>query len=233
MRRCFILAVCFDDLVRYIDSNNPISNFNIFNELPDRCPMCSYAISPEYFLIYLKDRWTTDVLCGCPRNECGALFFAEYIDQGGKAYLAGCYPRTKVTKDLPQEVTDLSPDFVAIYNQAHHAEQEKLDLICGVAYRKALEYLIKDYVFRMYPEDESKIKSMPLQQCVRTFITEPSIKLMAERATWLGNDETHYIRKWEDKDLQDLKNLIDLTIYFISMSLKALRYQAEMVTGRK
>lgn len=52
---------------------------------------------------------------------------------------------------------------------------------------------------------------------------------MAERATWLGNDETHYVRKWENKDLKDLKNLIDLTVYFISMSLKALKYQEEMV----
>ncbi|MDM5198975.1 hypothetical protein QUF79_13185 [Fictibacillus enclensis] len=70
---------------------------------------------------------------------------------------------------------------------------------------------------------------MPLQQCIQKFITEPSIKLMAERATWLGNDETHYVRKWDDKDLKDLKNLIELTVYFISMSLKALRYQEEMV----
>lgn len=67
------------------------------------------------------------------------------------------------------------------------------------------------------------------KQCVQKFITEPSIKLMAERATWLGNDGAHYVRKWEDKDLQDLKNLIDLTVYFISRSLKALRYQEEMV----
>jgi hypothetical protein len=223
------LARDFDDLIKYIDFNNPTTNVDYLGELPDRCPICSYSISPEYILIYFKDRWTTDLLCGCPRNECGALFFAEYLESGGQFHLRGCYPYSKVNKEFPQEVADLSPNFVAIFNQAHHAEQEKLDLICGVAYRKALEYLIKDYVLRMYPEEDSKIKSMPLQQCIQKFITEPSIKLMAERATWLGNDETHYVRKWEDKDLQDLKNLIDLTVYFISMSLKALKYKEEMV----
>ncbi|MBP2259149.1 hypothetical protein [Virgibacillus alimentarius] len=51
---------------------------------------------------------------------------------------------------------------------------------------------------------------------------------MAERATWLGNDETHYVRQWENKDLQDLKNLIDLTVYFISKNLKAKKYKEEM-----
>ena len=25
-----------------------------------------------------------------------------------------------------------------------------------------------------------------------------------ERANWLGTDETHYLRKWPDKDLKDL-----------------------------
>jgi hypothetical protein len=51
---------------------------------------------------------------------------------------------------------------------------------------------------------------------------------MVERAIWLVKDETHYVRKWESKDLRDLKNLIDLTVYFISLSLKALRYMKEM-----
>ncbi|WP_282035199.1 hypothetical protein [Metabacillus indicus] len=212
----------------HIFSDEESINFNLFNELPDTCPVCSFSISPTYILTYLKNDFTRELLCGCPRNECRALFFAVYQGDNYASYLVNCYPYSKVNKEFPQEVADLSPSFVAIFNQAHHAEQEKLDLICGVAYRKALEYLIKDYVLKMYPEDDSKIKSMVLQQCIQKFITEPSIKLMAERATWLGNDETHYVRKWKDKDLQDLKNLIDLTVYFISMSLKALRYQEEM-----
>jgi hypothetical protein len=33
----------------------------------------------------------------------------------------------------------------------------------------------------------------------------------------LGNDETHYVRKWADKDLNDLKNLISLTRHWIEM----------------
>jgi hypothetical protein len=226
------LAVDFKENIHFINSDKSLDDHNYLNQLPDTCPICSFSISPTFILVYDKDRWTTELLCGCPRNECASLFFAVYTEDTyshNRFSFRKCYPLTKLKKDFPQEVADLSPNFVAIFNQAHHAEQEGLDLICGVAYRKALEYLIKDYVLKVYPEDDSKIKSMPLQQCVQKFISEPSIKLMAERATWLGNDETHYIRIWEDKDLQDLKNLIDLTVFFISMSLKALRYQEEMV----
>jgi hypothetical protein len=34
---------------------------------------------------------------------------------------------------------------------------------------------------------------------------------------WLGNDETHYLRKWETKELTDLKKLIQLTVHWIQM----------------
>ncbi len=50
------------------------------------------------------------------------------------------------------------------------------------------------------------------------FECEPSLlREIAKRAAWLGNDETHYVRKWEGKDLEDLKRLISLTIHWIEM----------------
>ncbi|MGG0250737.1 hypothetical protein ABEY24_20685 [Peribacillus frigoritolerans] len=223
------MAIDFDQKIIYITPNNTINNFHYLYPLPDKCPICSFSISPEYFLIYLKTS-INEVLCGCPRNECGSLFFAKYkVDYDyNETEFKGYFPLSKAKKEFPEEVVDLSSNFESIYNQAHHAEQEGLDLICGVAYRKALEYLIKDYILKINNEDENRVKRMPLQQCIQQFITEPTIRQMAERATWLGNDETHYVRKWEDKDVQDLKNLIDLTVYFISMNIKASRYLSEM-----
>jgi hypothetical protein len=223
------LAINYFEKIHYIDNDNPISNHSYLSYLPDKCPVCNYAVSPEYILIYDKDRFTTELLCGCPRYECGALFFAEYIESGNRCDLIGCYPYSKSKKEFPDEIAQISNDFVTIYNQSQHAEQEKLDMICGVGYRKALEFLIKGFVIETYPEKTDKIQTMPLQQCISKFIEQTDIKEMAERAVWLGNDETHYIRKWEDKDIQDLKNLIDLTVYYLSMTLKAKKYRGEMV----
>jgi len=53
-------------------------------------------------------------------------------------------------------------------------------------------------------------------------------KSVAERATWLGNDETHYYRKWENKDISDLKALLRLTINAIENQLLAESYENEM-----
>jgi hypothetical protein len=226
------MAVDFSKRIIFDLSN--IHNFlQELRPLPDKCPICKFSVSPEFILIHNKLD-SVEVLCGCPRNECGSLFFAVY--QGEDIFtpikdyvLSHYYPYSRENKEFSKEVMELSPDFVAIFNQAHHAEQEGLDLICGVGYRKALEYLIKEFVIYFNLDETEKIKRMPLQQCIQQYINQPDIKEMAERAVWLGNDETHYVRKWEDKDIQDLKNLIDLTVYFISMTLKAEKYREEMV----
>ena len=46
-------------------------------------------------------------------------------------------------------------------------------------------------------------------------VADERIKTVAKRAVWLGNDETHYVRKWNNKDVSNLKQLIDLTVRWI------------------
>ena len=60
---------------------------------------------------------------------------------------------------------------------------------------------------------------MALSNCIKEYVDDPRIKSLAEKAVWLGNDETHYIRKHEDKDITDMKRFIDAMVYFISMVL--------------
>lgn len=107
-------------------------------------------------------------------------------------------------------------------------------MICGVGYRKALEYLVKDYIISEHPTEADAVKGIhSITRCINEYINDSDIKEMAERAIWLGTDETHYVKRWENKDIQDLKNLIGLTVLFISMKVKAKRYKGEVVTGKK
>ena len=127
-------------------------------------------------------------------------------------------------------IQDLSPNFSAIYNQEFIAEQYGLKEICGVGYRKAIEFLVKDYTIKFNLESENKITepTYALGKCIKEFTPDPRIKDMVERAVWLGNDETHYTRKWTDKDLNDLKILIDLTLHWIQMELLSNEYKSQM-----
>lgn len=52
------------------------------------------------------------------------------------------YPfSTKVT-EFSSEINHLSSDFIKIYNQSELAENQRLNTICGMGYRKSLEFLI-------------------------------------------------------------------------------------------
>lgn len=231
------MAVHFDHKVYYFeDEEDFINNYRQFSSHPDKCPICKFGINPEYILVYFKKEIYAEILCGCPREDCGALFFVEYIDKINNPFeqtttyeINKYYPSTKTVISFSDEIEMLFPNFVLIYQQAYHAEQEGLDLICGVGYRKALEYLIKEYAIDLHSEeDKLKIERMPLQQCITKYISHPTIKDMAKRAVWLGNDETHLVREWENQDIQDLKKLINLTVHFISMELLAVKYENEM-----
>ncbi len=74
---------------------------------------------------------------------------------------------------------------------------------------------------------------MQLAACIAKYVTNDRIKATAARAAWLGNDESHYVRKWEDKDLEDLKKLIQLTVHWIEMEELTDIAIREMPEGKK
>ena len=59
-----------------------------------------------------------------------------------------------------------------------------------------------------------------MANCIAEDVSNEKIKAVAQRAVWLGNDETHYIRKWTNKDVSHLKGLIELTVRWIESELE-------------
>lgn len=52
-------------------------------------------------------------------------------------------------------------------------------------------------------------------------------------AAWLSDGESHYYRKWGDKDLNDLKVIIDLTINWIESESLAKKIIEEIPKPKK
>jgi hypothetical protein len=140
---------------------------------------------------------------------------------------------------VPTELTEMtfnetiekvSPDFCSIYRQADKAEKLQLDLVAGPGYRKALEFLIKDYLLATYPDADVQglIRILQLGPCIENYVKNDKLKQTAKRAAWLGNDETHFVRKWEDKDITDLKDFINLAVHWIEDEAIYLKMLAEM-----
>jgi hypothetical protein len=221
----------FDDLRKH--------NYS-FNE-PDECPLCHHGIKPFFVKGYdfnsihnINHHFR--LVFQCPREECSELFIAFYYKDPLTRYVSasstefyGCAPlkpRNEVFENVIQQV---SPLFVEIYNQAKEAETRKLDQICGLGYRKAFEFLIKDYLVKKYPEKEDEIKNdYRFMNLIKQYVEDDKVKKLAERASWLGNDHAHYTKKWVDKDIEDLKRIIKTTIYWISAELEFEHYVNEM-----
>jgi hypothetical protein len=89
--------------------------------------------------------------------------------------------------------------------------------VAGPGFRKALEFLVKDYAILLNPQQAEAIKQKQLASVIKEFLPGDKLGVVSSRAAWLGNDQTHYECRWVGKDLQDLKKLIDATAHFIAM----------------
>ena len=222
---------------------------------PDECPLCHKGICPEIKYSYFNSkRWgernCLEIVFKCPKRDCDNLFISYYKalrSDCAHFYYVASFPITKQAREFSKEIGNISKKFSIIYNQARSAEQDGLKEICGAGYRRALEFLIKDYLIKkLKSEDkpsekvkkttedqEKKIKNKLLGKCISEDIENKQIKKVAQRAAWIGNDETHYIRIWEDKDLKDLKNLIELTVHWIEMEEITDKIEEDMPGKKK
>lgn len=53
----------------------------------------------------------------------------------------------------------------------------------------------------------------------KKYIDKRVISQLAERVAWLGNDHAHYISKHPDKDLNDLKKILEMVIKWIDLEI--------------
>lgn len=212
-------------------------NYNVFynvRNIAKQCPYCKTQIYPKLICIDGDDLLGYSIFCRCPNCNKQFICKCDRTVSGETIFvLSDIMPNAQPDKrTFNSDIQDISESFCEIYNQAYTAQQLNLTQICGVGYRKALEYLIKDYIIFNKPEDKETILKKALGKCISEDIDSDNIKNVAARATWLGNDETHYIRKWEDKDITDLINTIDLTLHWIEAEIKTKRLLEQMPERR-
>lgn len=133
------------------------------------------------------------------------------------------------------KIESISKRFIEVYQQAETAERNGLLDICGLGYRKAFEYLIKDYVCIGQNEDEIQyIRNEDTWITIqREFKDHPNLLKVCERSLWLGNDQGHVVILWVEKGLDDLKEMIHLAVEWISLNERTVSATADMGEGRK
>lgn len=210
-----------------------------FLQTPDVCPRCHRSVHPKFsFGALLRERQLAQIVFRCTHQKCQELFVATYANthkssSGRPEYELRCVaPQSVRQAKFPDTVTATSPAFVMIFDQTLEAEAYGLDQLVGIGLRKALEFLVKDYAVSEHAGNEESIRKSTLASCITEYVSDENVKECARRAAWLGNDETHYTRKWETKDINDLKLLVRLTVNWIDNALLTKKYIAEMAARK-
>ena len=213
-----ILANCNSEIYAYL------------REFPNECPHCHKHIIPIYKSDYINgEQSTIYVTLICPNAKCDKPFIAQYgREKSNEFNYEKIIKYSVVSENFSSEIIEISPKFQKIYNEAFFAEQNSLFEICGVAYRKSLEFLLKDYLTGIYPDKEELIKKNTIMNCISSYVNDTRLKTTAKLAIWLGNDHTHYEKKWTDKNLTDLKTLIKLTVNWIESEILTKKFNDSM-----
>ena len=204
------------------------------NTFPDSCPSCHRAVHPKFVDMRVSlDKSAAQVVFQCTHHQCQKLFLSTYRHTGqvgGRLEYQYRFsaPITPTHHAFPEVIREISPTFCLIYSQVEHAESQQLDQLVGIGLRKSLEFLVKDFAQSEHPESSEAIQKSLLGPCIDKYLNDQNIKQCAKRAAWLGNDETHYVRKWEDKDIKDLKLLVRLTVNWLENYLLTKKYIADM-----
>ena len=78
---------------------------------------------------------------------------------------------------------------------------------------------MKDYAISLHPDKVDSIKQKMLSPCINDYIENERIKTLAIASAWIGNDETHYVRKHENYGIDQLKAFITSIVTYIDCEI--------------
>ena len=223
--------------IKICDKENTISYYvNI--EKPKYCPFCHTGIDSlietRTTFTHSQDGPSFAVVFRCP--ICHNHFLGSYIFYPGssntsESTLINVSPTPKLNIEISKDLKEFSPKFARIYIQALTAQQYGLDEVVGIGLRKSIEFLIKDYLIHFKKKNKDKISEMQLGSLFKELQDERLNPLITSIA-WLGNDESHYIRKFENHDIEDMKDFITALIHFVSCDLSVEKAK-KIIESRK
>lgn len=200
---------------------------------PDSCPLCHNNLVLNEFKDSLLYDDILQLIYQCPSKKCNRLFIAYYSQgyRGDDFLFQTSLPGKVLVPEVSAEIEKLSPDFVKIFNDSYTAEKLGLDGISGIGYRKALEFIVKDYAIHRLGKDASDIKGKFLGTVIKEDIGDSRLKKAFKLASWLANDETHYARKWKNYNIADLKRLIEIAMRLINDEIDLKNFSESMDKG--
>ncbi|WP_151996723.1 MULTISPECIES: hypothetical protein [unclassified Imperialibacter] len=137
-------------------------------ERPTICPHCHVATQPELLAHFLHKRSEEGkqerlIVWRCMYDDCGKTIVSIYDQVADILAIDRILDGSPLVPEWPDAIRSLQfsagksgehldTRFLAAYSQSLLAEQHGLSEIAGIGYRKAIEYLVKDFVRYHHPE---------------------------------------------------------------------------------
>ena len=144
-------------------------------DVPDACPSCHrHGEMGFVFCDVVKEGSGVQAIFRCSYQRCRSFFICSYGPLGSTDLLA-VHPLKAPESTFSDAVKALSPTFVTICARACDAKHLGLDQIAGPGFRKAFEFLIKDYAKSLDPTKASAVEAALAGKGVKDFIADARI----------------------------------------------------------
>ena len=107
-------------------------------------------------------------------------------------------------------LSSISERFINMYNQALQAEFVDNIELAAIGYRSALEILVKDYAINELGKDSDEVSKKSLCNAIGEYLNQQDLVATADVIRILGNDYTHYKRKFPEHDFDLLKGYMNI-----------------------
>ena len=194
---------------------------------PEKCPICHSAAAFQPLATYVLENLVFHVLFVCPVRSCRQSFIGNY-QHTPQGIVHSFKPKSPdISLAVPETVQNLSPNGIGILQEALAAESYGLPNAAGPAFRKAFEFILKDFLIALSPSDRATIEAeKKLGVLIKDRIDNPRIKLIADRCAWLGNDQVHYTVLHTGHDITTLKDLLRVLMDLIDVHQLTEHYAA-------
>lgn len=197
-----------------------LSSINCTYQKPGVCPYCEINCDARNIMQYSYDYSSNNriifLILQC--TACNKLFTATYNIKNNSSELWGVLPKDiQVFND--DNIEQISPRFIEMYNQALFAKENGHLNLAAIGYRTALEILVKDYAINELQKPSGEVVNKKLFDVISEYLPAHTLVSTADVIRILGNDHTHYERKYPKLDFDLLEQYMNIFISLVKTQL--------------
>lgn len=188
------------------------AGYNFNYQKPATCPYCGTSTDA---ILANKSNFSLDgkamITSSCKCTACNKTFFFACVSDGnGNAPNVCLYPDVTFVPYQNDILKSISERFIDMYNQALQSEFVGNIDLAAIGYRSALEILVKDFAINELGKDTEEVSKKKLCAAIGEYLNQDDLVKTADVIRILGNDYTHYKRKYPDQDFKLLKAYMEI-----------------------